>query len=401
MKIAWFTNVPLLSNSSMQDGYNGGGWMYSLLGEICAMPGIELVVFTEGNDSNVSNGKFEQRFISLRPKLKTVLKNRVRILFGLSLNVEYLDLIYLRLARDLEKEMFDIVHIWGTEKSYGLVAKYTSIPLLVHIQGVLNSYQYFLSPYLPSSFKEYASIRKQLYYWKTLCKIEREVFEVNCVFAGRTKWDRSIIELLGGENARYIEMQEGLRQPFLLKDKAMNTSLVIEENVRLVSVLSPPPYKGAYLIDEIHRNLEQSLNRKVVWIVIGTNEREAGNLKYIGRCSDVEIAEVFSNSDIYVHTSLIENSPNSICEAQTFGLPIVAGLSGGIESLILNRESAILVQPGDAMIYTAALIKMVKDYAQYKLNSLKQVEHILCRHDPLKLAMATILEYENLIKHNV
>lgn len=401
MKIAWFTNIPLLRDSSLHDGYNGGGWMDSLLEEICSMPGVDLVVFSEGKDSSIVNDKFQQRFISLRQELLTVLANRVRIMFRRPVNFDHLGRIYKRLARDLEKEMFDVIHIWGTEKSFGLLAEYTSIPIIVHIQGVLNSYQYYLSPNLPSSYREFASIRRQRFFWNTLCEIERQVFEVNSVFAGRTKWDRTIVELLGGDAVRYVEMQEGLRQPFLDEEKLINSSLAIHENIRLVSVLSPPAYKGLYLIDEIHRRLEQHLDRKVDWTVIGTKERNVGNLKFIGRCSDREIANIFSRSDIYVHTALIENSPNSICEAQTFGLPIIAGLCGGVESLILNRDSAILVQPGDAIMYVAAIMTIINNYSDYKVNSLKQVEEVLCRHNPLTLAEVTILEYENLIKSNV
>lgn len=400
MKVAWFTNVPLLVSTDSTEGYNGGGWMNALLEGMISRPSIDLIVFSEGNGGSVTNLGFEQRFISLSADPITTLLNKCRIILRRPLKVDYLDNIYKRLAEELERDMFDVIHVWGTEKSFGLLTKYTSIPVLVHIQGVLNSYQYYLSPNLPSSFKDYAARRRELLYWTTLCQIERQVFEVNSVFAGRTEWDRNIVELLGGVDSSYVEMQEGLRQPFLDEDKLINSSLIIDENIRLVSVLSPPTYKGLYLIDEIHSRLEQRLNRKVDWTVIGTEKRDVGNLKFIGRCSDVEIANIFSRSDIYVHTALIENSPNSICEAQTFGLPIIAALCGGIESLILNKESAILVQSGDALMYTAALVKIINNYSHYKVNSLKQIEEVLCRHNPSTLAQVTVLEYESLIKNN-
>lgn len=400
MKVAWFTNVPLLVPSESIDGYNGGGWMNALVEEITSIPHVDLVVFSEGKSVSISSKKFEQRFILISADRITRFLNKLRTLFRRKLKIDYLDEIYKRLSVELEQEKFDVIHIWGTEKSFGLLAKYTSIPIIVHIQGVLNSYQYYLSPNLPSSFNDYAARRRELLFWNTLCQIERQIFEVNSVFGGRTKWDLTLVELLGGVGARYVVMQEGLRQPFLDEEKLINSSLVLSENIRLVSVLSPPTYKGLYLIDEIHSCLEQRLNRKVDWTVIGTEERNVGNLKFIGRCSDIEIANIFSRSDIYVHTALIENSPNSICEAQTFGLPIIAGLSGGIESLILNRESAILVQPGDAMMYTAALVKIINNYSHYKVNSLEQVEEVLCRHNPSTLAQVTVLEYEKLIKNN-
>jgi glycosyltransferase involved in cell wall biosynthesis len=400
MKVAWFTNVPLLMSSESRVGYNGGGWMNALAEEITSIPNVDLVIFSEGKGPSILSKNLEQRFFLISADPLTRLLNKLRTIFRCKLNVDFLNQVYKRLSVELEKEEFDVIHIWGTEKSFGLLAKYTSIPILIHIQGVLNSYQYYLSPNLPSSFRDYVARRRDLFFWKSLCEIERQVFELNSVFAGRTKWDRSIVELLGGVDGSYVEMQEGLRQPFIDKEKLINPSLVIHENIRLVSVLSPPTYKGIYLIDEIHSCLEQSLNIKVDWTVIGTEERTVGNLKFIGRCSDIEIANIFSRSDIYVHTALIENSPNSICEAQTFGLPIVAALCGGIESLILNRESAILVQPGDPLMYTAALVKIINNYSHYKANSLKQVEEVLCRHNPSTLAQATVLDYENLIKND-
>lgn len=58
--------------------------------------------------------------------------------------------------------------------------------------------------------------------------------------------------------------------------------------------------------------------------------------------------------DVLVHPSLTEGTPNTIIEAMSMGLPIIATSVGGVPDL-LARDSGILVPPGDVVALTEAM----------------------------------------------
>lgn len=68
-----------------------------------------------------------------------------------------------------------------------------------------------------------------------------------------------------------------------------------------------------------------------------------------------ELVEILKKSSFYVHQSYIENSSNSICEAQLLGLPVLATAVGGTPSLIKNNFDGFLIPVNDPL-YTASLI---------------------------------------------
>lgn len=58
--------------------------------------------------------------------------------------------------------------------------------------------------------------------------------------------------------------------------------------------------------------------------------------------------------DVLVHPSLTEGTPNTIIEAMSLGLPIIASAVGGVPDL-LARDIGVLVPPGDARALTEAM----------------------------------------------
>ena len=49
----------------------------------------------------------------------------------------------------------------------------------------------------------------------------------------------------------------------------------------------------------------------------------------------------------FFHPSYIENSPNSVCEAQILGLPVIACNVGGLSTIISHNHSGILIPSND------------------------------------------------------
>lgn len=67
-----------------------------------------------------------------------------------------------------------------------------------------------------------------------------------------------------------------------------------------------------------------------------------GNLKYHGGYDGFSSLNP-SSYDLYLYTSLFDGMPNSVLEAGSYGLPIVASSVGGLPNLIRSGESGILV----------------------------------------------------------
>ena len=72
------------------------------------------------------------------------------------------------------------------------------------------------------------------------------------------------------------------------------------------------------------------------------------NVHIMGVATAEELRDVMVNATLYVHTSYIDNSPNSLCESQMIGLPSVVTAVGGVPSLVDDGETGYLVPSNDA-----------------------------------------------------
>jgi glycosyltransferase involved in cell wall biosynthesis len=66
-------------------------------------------------------------------------------------------------------------------------------------------------------------------------------------------------------------------------------------------------------------------------------------------------------ANLAVLSSLSEGSPNALLEAMSAGVPVVATNVGGIPEIVTDKESALLVAPGDVENMAAAMAKLLGD----------------------------------------
>lgn len=71
------------------------------------------------------------------------------------------------------------------------------------------------------------------------------------------------------------------------------------------------------------------------------------NVSLCGVASAEQLCDAICHATVYVHTSYIDNSPNSLCEAQILGCTPIATYVGGVPSLIKNGETGYLVPAND------------------------------------------------------
>ena len=97
---------------------------------------------------------------------------------------------------------------------------------------------------------------------------------------------------------------------------------------------------------------------------------------------------------MFVHTSYIDNSPNSVCEAQFLGIPIISTNVGGIRSLIKENESGILVPSNDPYYLASQIIKLFSDKTEAIRLGIKGRIVAKERHNPTVIINALISIYK-------
>jgi glycosyltransferase involved in cell wall biosynthesis len=75
-----------------------------------------------------------------------------------------------------------------------------------------------------------------------------------------------------------------------------------------------------------------------------------GNITPLGPLSSEQMAQEMLDAHVFVLSSFVENSPNTMAEALIVGVPCVVSLAGGVPSLIDDGRNALGFSPGDEVV---------------------------------------------------
>ncbi len=73
-------------------------------------------------------------------------------------------------------------------------------------------------------------------------------------------------------------------------------------------------------------------------------------------------ADLMATADLYLHSSVLDNSPTAVLEAMALGKPVIATGVGGIPELVSDGETGLLVPP-DAGALASATVRLLADPA--------------------------------------
>lgn len=318
----------------------------------------------------------------------------------------------------IEEYKPDIIHVFGNEWPFGLLAQYTDIPLVIHIQGSIIPYNNALYPpkYNGYTFVKAAgwNLRKDWHrlndYYKDKSRLEMEKRTWKCVkyYMGRTSWDKALVNTLT-KGSTYHHVEEALRPTFLENKKLW--SCPNGGKLRLLSTGCGSFWKGidvmlktANVLKEagvdFEWNVAGSLSSELKEIVEKKEELRYAdnNINILGYCTPEQLIDIMCNSTMYVHTAYIENSPNSICEAQLVGMPIVSTMVGGISTLVRNGEEGDLLPANDPWQIANAIIELSKDNERMMRYSKNSRQHALERHNPENIMNQLLKCYKDLVK---
>lgn len=402
MKVLWFTNTPSLYMShSKKDvtGYNGEGWTASAGKAIRKIESIELAVafFYDGQPFKIcQDGILYFPIPTPCHTLRKKIAERIRLL---TYNIEKYEKstweYYLNKFKSIIDDFKpDIIHVWGSEAQFGLVWKITDIPVILHLQGILNPY---FNAYLPAniSWREYGNtnmILKKIEKCKWLCGSyrEKEIMKGVSAVLGRTGWDRRVSHCMNPE-VRYFHVDEILRDAFY-----MTKQRTLPKKTTIITTISSAPYKGYDMVLKTAEILKNNLKIDFVWKCYGNiNPRwvekfvgikhEDVNVELYGVVDSQQLQEAEANATLYFHPTYIDNSPNSLCEAQMMSLPTVATYVGGIPSLIDDGTDGFLVPANDPYQAAFHIERLANDKDLNIDMGEKAREKAMKRHDKAKI----------------
>lgn len=364
MRVLWFTNTSSCYKSGSRNYYNGGGWISSLEMEMKKRREIEMgVCFYTNSVSKPEKDVQEGTTYYLLPRsaktikytLKTIIKKPEETTW------EHEKLAMPALINVVEDFNPDIIQVFGSENIYGLIANYVSIPVVLHVQGILTTcLNSFLPPFVSWQMYLWQSLSwnnvlrriSDRIAWRRNSVTEQRMMQSIKYFMGHSVWDERVTRLFS-PNSTYYYCSEMLRSTFY---GSCNGRELPAKPV-YVTTISPPLYKGYDLLLKAARELKKVMP-DFEWKVFGSvNDKfvdktfnlkhEDVNVSLMGVATAEQIKEVFLHATAYVHTSYIENVCNSVCEAQILGLPCIAAYTGGIPSLIDDGQTGFLVPVND------------------------------------------------------
>lgn len=367
MRILWFTNTPSCYKSKRTVyNYNEGGWISAAENMMKKQSNVQLGI---GFILKDKENKIEKDNVTYYP-ISISNCTKERIIERMAKNIEKSKIIwpkyieaFLKVIDDFKP---DIIQIFGSERYFGLIGSYTSIPVVLHIQGILNpNLNAFLPPnmnwndYNKVLFKKNLREKIKFILFGSLknvlikdCFREQEIYKRINFFMGRTIFDERVTQIMN-PGAKYFQCQEILREEFYTECKRS-----VPTKLTIITTISNPPFKGLDLLLKTAFLLKYNLDLDFEWKVYGNVDASYAEKQYNIYCKDVNVkvmgvasAEELRNAELsaslYVHTSYFDNSPNSLCEAQILGLPCISTNVGGIPSLIEEGKTGFMVPSND------------------------------------------------------
>lgn len=314
--------------------------------------------------------------------------------------------IIIQMQQLIEEYKPDVVHVFGSETVFGLISEVTNVPVIIHLQGLMIPY---VNAWYPNGFSEADLKRWQekrgLRINKYYAERERRIFSSCKLYMGRTDWDERVSKLYSPDS-KYFRCEEMLRPEFYQQKPIVKQHC--SSKVKIVSVLSSPLYKGHDVILKTAHILKTIAKINFEWTVLGYNSMDKAenkfglraadnNIKLAGRKNVTELIEILKESDIFIHPSYIDNSPNSVCEAQWMGLPVIACNAGGVSSLMDHRVSGILVPCNDPYMIVSYIKELINCPSFYESISSNAISIASKRHNQEKIISRLMSIYNEIV----
>lgn len=322
----------------------------------------------------------------------------------------------------------DLIQIEGTEFAcQNTFSKNRGIKRLVSLQGILNGYEPYQYGQLPMDelLHSHTSIADRVsasilrfrkkHFFNDRLGLEIDTIANADYLTGRTSWDRAHSYWINRE-AKYYTCNRILRDDFYTSkwDPMHGSSHVVfasngssalkgvHNAIQAIALLKNeyPDVRlvvaGPHAAGKPSITRPKSLGYPLYLEQLITRLGVEDNIFFTGMLSESEMVQQLSRSSVYVLTSLIENSPNSLGEAMLMGVPCVSAYVGGVSDMATERE--VLFYRANDPKMLAWQVKRLFDSEdlrnQLSNNAMRRARKT---HDKAKNAKAMISAYEDIL----
>lgn len=400
MNILWITNIimpeaeALMTSSTVLKA--SGGWMVGLASQLVKNNNICLTIAT------------------VSKRVSTIKRLQGENITYYILPLKSYETCWLSVRDDVKP---DVIHLHGTEYPWGKSYVDTCGPehVVVSIQGMLSAcYYYYYYGLSAWTFIRNATIGSILFggtlkgkhNFKRDSKREIALLQKVHHVIGRTSWDRAHTWAINPD-AKYHFCNEILRQEFFdgskwEYDKCSKHTIFLSQSTYPINglhqILKAMPLilrhypnakvriaggditqrkglHGFLLYSDFANYISKTIKRlQLTEHIIFTGPLDAEGMK-----------REYLNANVFVCPSTIENSPNSLGEAQILGVPCISSYVGGMSDMIPNGDCGIMYRFEEINM----LAKAVCDtFAKSEFSGQQHMIEIANqRHNPVKNAI--------------
>lgn len=326
----------------------------------------------------------------------------------------------------------DLIHIHGTEHSLAkavCVANVNSIRTVANIQGLARPYMRYADGGL-SLWDKWTNITPIDFYrgtfllntkrrFKLRTECEQYVLTHITDIVGRTQWDHDHVVTVNPQ-LRYHFMNETLRDSFyetpiweyghchkhtiFVSNSGSALKGAHQVLKALPTILQQYPdtmvnFCGSSVMSNSLKDILRFQGYHLYLRRLVKRLHLQEHVRFLGSLSEAQMKQQFLDANVYVLPSAIENSPNSLCEAQILGTPVVASYCGGTPTLLTDGQTGCFYRYEEYEMLAQIVIRLFS-INDFKELSTKEREIALLRHDREKNAAALKSIYKELNTDN-
>lgn len=324
----------------------------------------------------------------------------------------------------------DLIHIHGTEYSLAkavCMANVGNVKTVANIQGLAGPYTRYadgglsfwdkLTNITPLDFYRGTFLLKTKRSFRQRTECENYVLTHITDIIGRTQWDHDHV-ITVNPNIRYHFMNETLRDSFYEEpswsyEKCKKHTIFVSN--------SGSPLKGAHqvlkalpiilrqypdtVVNFCGSSVLSSDWRRIIrfqgyHLYLRRLVKKLGlqkHVNFLGSLTEQQMKQAFLDANVYVMPSAIENSPNSLCEAQILGVPVVASYCGGASTLVEQGITGFLYRFEEIEMMAQKIIILFREVNMDSLpNDEKTVARL--RHDRVSNALKQVEIYNTILR---
>jgi glycosyltransferase involved in cell wall biosynthesis len=170
------------------------------------------------------------------------------------------------------------------------------------------------------------------------------------VFAGFGLKSRAIFNLVNTEHFRFRE-RKPLR-PVFLSNRNFEAHYNVACTLRAFALIQKTFPEARIIV--VGDGIEKT---RLHQLAIELNLK---NVEFLGAVFPKKMPEIYDRADIYLNSSNIDNTPISIIEAFSCGLPVVSTNAGGIPYIVENEKTGLLVKMNDHEALARAALRILE-----------------------------------------